>query len=279
MKTTAFVRKDATEQELRAMNAEQIRKDVLSGMPQNTLEMQRAARQQKSVVGKLDTTNAPDVKEALADFSELYPQVIASDSPDGIANGHVIAKWLMSRGAAFTTANFIACLNDVFENLVFDAARIGLFKYGHRITGKVAVRSMPSREFDVLLKPFSDAPKTEGELSAKEYRDRHREDFVDPAVANAEATYVAEEVNKFMQMAPEYLPTPTNRKMLLDAITASGLRINQASLLHVFRQLVSARRMKINESVDVTTGSTRRVISQARLPQPQGAFSGGAGTS
>jgi hypothetical protein len=40
-------------------------------MPQNTLEMQHAARQQRGVVGKLDTTNAPDVNQALADFSRI----------------------------------------------------------------------------------------------------------------------------------------------------------------------------------------------------------------
>jgi hypothetical protein len=59
-------------------------------------------------------------------------------------------------------------------------------------------------------------------------------------------------------MAPQYIPTDANRKKLLGAIESRGLRINQASLLAVFNELVAAKKMSVNESVDATAGSTRR---------------------
>ena len=63
---------------------------------------------------------------------------------------------------------------------------------------------------------------------------------------------------KFKQLAPEFISSDANAQTLVKEVVARGLRINQASLLAVFNELVAAKKMAVNESVDVTVGSTRR---------------------
>lgn len=263
---TALVKKIATEQELRAMNAEQIKREVLSGQPRNSLQQQREARATRGVVGKLEHSETPqdinDVIQALSAFVEQFPQVIHDDSEDAVENGKKIRQWLLAKGASFTAANFTACLNDIFTSLVFDAARIGLSRYGHRITGENAVRSMPSKDFEALLKPYEgDRPKRVEEQTAAEYKannPRAWEDLRQPVRAMEERC-IMDAVDKFMQLAPAYVPSDTNRKLILDEVAAQGLRVNQASLLAVFNELVAAKKMKVNEKVSAKVGSTTRI--------------------
>jgi hypothetical protein len=186
----AYIKKDVTEQELQAMDANTIKRDVIDGQLsiigfkdsvqyrngkavslehsgtsifRNGQAIESGASK-TGVVGKLDAqptgTLTPEAqKEAferlqsdVARLKSTYPQLITAGE-DGKTNVVKIKEWIESRNAMFTFANFVACINDVFRDLVFDPARIGLNRYGHRMTGDVALRSMPAADFDVLLKP------------------------------------------------------------------------------------------------------------------------------
>ena len=272
MKTAPLTKQIATERELLGMNADQIKKDVLSGHPRNSLQQQREARRTQAPVGRLDSVTelnaaAEATPEALKKLNEEFltfrsswPQVILDTSEDGVHNKTEIAQWLEARNASFTASNFVKCVQDIFQSLVFAPARIGMASLGERMIGSVMVRSTTSAQFEKLLAPFSDAPKSADEMSSAEYKWTHESDWDDlrQPVRNMEVAYVADAVNKFMQMAPQYIPTDANREMLLGAIGKAGLRINQARLLAVFNELVAAKKMKVNEFVDATVGSTRR---------------------
>jgi hypothetical protein len=212
MKTAPFVRQVVDEKELRAMNAEQIKKEVLSGQPRNSLQQQRAARESHGIVGKLDSVadlnaSAEATPEALKKLNEEFiafraswPQVILDTSEDGIHNKTKIAEWLKARNASFTASNFVKCVNDIFEQLVFAPARIGMASLGERMLGSVMVRSTTSAQFEKLLAPFSDAPKSVDDMSSAEYKSTHESDWDDlrQPVRNMEAAYVADAVNKFI---------------------------------------------------------------------------------
>ena len=227
--------------------------------------------QSRSIVGKLDSVadlnpsaETPEalkkLNEELTTFRTYWPQVILDASEDGMHNRTKIAEWLKTRNAGFTASNFVKCVNDIFEQLAFAPARIGMASLGERMLGSVMVRSTTSAQFEKLLAPFSDAPKSVDDMSSAEYKSTHESDWDDlrEPIRNMEAAYVADAVNKFIQMAPQYIPTDANRKMLLGTIESKGLRINQASLLAVFNELVAAKNMSVNHSVDATAGSTRR---------------------
>src|ERR1700745_2826876 len=112
MKTAPLTKQIATERELLGMNADQIKKDVLSGHPRNSLQQQREARRTQAPVGRLDSVTelnaaAEATPEALKKLNEEFltfrsswPQVILDTSEDGVHNKTEIAQWLEARNGA-----------------------------------------------------------------------------------------------------------------------------------------------------------------------------------
>ena len=274
MKTAPLTKQIVTERELLGMNADQIKKEVLSGQPRNSLQQQREARKTQAPVGKLERFKAEELaddskKQAYlqrleADglrFLNNYPQFSASGE-DGTANFKAMNAWLSGHGVGGTYDNLVKAFNDIVAtDLILNPAAIGLARHGQRLTSRQIGR-IPSGDYLKLVSPFRDEPdKPVEEQTAAEYRKSHPEAFAElhaPA-KQMELAYIKDSVAKFKQLAPEFISSDANAQTLVKEVVARGLRINQASLLVVFNELVAAKKMAVNESVDVTVGSTRRV--------------------
>jgi hypothetical protein len=273
MKTAPLTKQIVTERELLGMNADQIKKDVLSGQPRNSLQQQRDARRTQAPVGRLEKFTHDDLaddskKRAYlqrleADglrFLTNYPQFSASGE-DGAANLKAMNAWLSARGVGGTYDNLVKAFNDIVATgLILNPAAIGLAKYGQRLTPR-QIGSIPSGDYLKLVSPFRDEPdKPVEEQTAEEYRKSHPEafDVLRTPVRKMEERYILDAVEKFKQMAPQYISSDANAQMLVKETAAQGLRINQASLLAVFNELVAAKKMKVNENVSAKGGSTTR---------------------
>jgi hypothetical protein len=196
-------------------------------------------------------------------FNALYPQIVSAGEV-GEQNGKIIRAWLQARGVDPELANIQAALQDFYRKLIFDPSAAGRPELGKQATGMEYESKLDAEQFLWLLTPHAPCSKPdpyEPQQSAAEFKRKHPEGWEHERkqVQDMEVRYVEEQVKKFMELAPAYDPTPTNRTTLLAAVEASGLRITQASLLEVFNRLVDAGRMKKNESVDLKVGVTRRV--------------------
>jgi hypothetical protein len=255
------------------MTASEIASRVLSGQPRNSLQQQQESRRARGVVGKLDAVAelaptaelTPKAQTRLnievAAFRAAYPQVIF-EGEDGVKNKTRIAVWMKARNAAFTFTNLVQCINDIVTGIIFDPGIIGLGKYNtNRMSGDTAVRSMPSQDFDRLLKPYAgNVAKQTDAMTSEEYKRAHPEAWEDlnaPVLA-MEKRYVEDAVQKFLIVCPSYIPTDSNRAAILKFVKDADMVVNQASLMLAFDELTKAGKMAANESVSVKVGSTTR---------------------
>ena len=273
MKTAPLTKQIVTERELLGMNADQIKKEVLSGQPRNSLQKQREARKTQAPVGRLEAFKAKELaddtkKQAYlqrleADglrFLTNYPQFSASGE-DGAANFKAMNAWLSARGVGGTYDNLVKAFNDIVAtDLILNPSAIGLARHGQRVTPR-QIGGIPSGDYLKLISPFRDeAEKLVEEQTAEEYRKSHPGafDVLREPVRKMEERYILDAVEKFKQIAPQYISSDANAQMLVKETAAQGLRINQASLLAVFNELVVAKKMKVNENVSARGGSTTR---------------------
>jgi len=213
-----------------------------------------------------------DVKQAqkaTALFKEKYPQVRFDYTP----NIEALNTWLRAKNLLITFPNLVQAFETLTQEgkLLLDPSALGISNEdevsGHRL------KTHPS--LYKLLEPVPTAEELENrrkknkynltaeekEMSAKQYREAHKEDWRETSISARHQQDWDKAIGFFLQAHPEFARTESNRKKVLQFIVtngglevpkqgpeaANGLQINPQGLEAAFQALKLKGELELNE--------------------------------
>jgi hypothetical protein len=229
------------------------------------VEAENKKNAEASKAGRMwaDQATPEETEAALAEvtaFCSAYPQFIGGHVP----NRKALIAWLQEKNLPVTFANLSTSFQALGSEgkILVNPSALGIGTDTE--VGGARLKNHPElwRLLEPALSAEQKAKIAEQKMSAKQYREAHKEDWRIDRIPDQQRASWNKAIGFFLQSRPDVVPSSENLKKIGDFIFANGLQMNPQGLEAAYKSLKAKGELELNEGA-VQEGQALRYTNLA----------------